>query len=201
MFNMVFLATSLPATHCNTLQHTATHCNTLQHTVAHCNTLQHPATHTATQSLGLLQHYLVFRATSFTATHCNTLQHTATHCNTLQHTPQHIHRAAATSLGVSSANTTGEGLLFRTVHSKSKQNTPASQFVLRFQGLSLAPSPSLSRSVSLSPSLFPRLSLSSTCLAPPRPLSLLQRPARHNQKIWKRFISSKQEKCVSSLFG
>jgi len=30
-----------PATHCNTLQHTATHCSTLQHTVAHCDTLQH----------------------------------------------------------------------------------------------------------------------------------------------------------------
>ena len=30
----------LPATHCNTLQHTATHCNTLQHTATHCNTLQ-----------------------------------------------------------------------------------------------------------------------------------------------------------------
>ena len=43
-----------PATHCNTLQHTATHCNTLQHTATHCNALQH------------------------TATHCNTLQRTAT---------------------------------------------------------------------------------------------------------------------------
>ena len=32
-----------PATHCNTLQHTATHCNTLQHTATHCNTLQHTA--------------------------------------------------------------------------------------------------------------------------------------------------------------
>jgi len=42
-----------PATHCNTLQHTATHCNTLQHTATHCNTLQH------------------------TATRCKTLQHTA----------------------------------------------------------------------------------------------------------------------------
>ena len=43
----------LPATHCNTLQHTATHCNTMQHNATHCNTLQH------------------------TATYCNTLQHTA----------------------------------------------------------------------------------------------------------------------------
>ena len=79
-----------PASHCNTLQHTATHCNTLQHTgrgpfnrtkstiqiwerLLHlechfCNTLQHSAT------------------LHDTATHCNTLQHTATHCNTLQHT-------------------------------------------------------------------------------------------------------------------
>jgi len=73
-----------PATHCNTLQHTAvmsctkdegcyrarilwglmpaTHCNILQHTATYCNTLRH------------------------TATHCDTLQHTATHCNTLQYT-------------------------------------------------------------------------------------------------------------------
>jgi len=34
-----------PATHCNTLQHTASHYNTLQHTATHCNTLQHNATH------------------------------------------------------------------------------------------------------------------------------------------------------------
>jgi len=55
-----------PATHCNTLQHTATHCTTLHHTATHCNAMQH------------------------TATHCNALQHTATHCNTLQHTATHF---------------------------------------------------------------------------------------------------------------
>jgi len=66
---------SIPATHRNTLQHSATHCNALQHTATHCNTVQRTATHCNT-----LQH---------TATHCNTLQHTATHCNTLQHTVSH----------------------------------------------------------------------------------------------------------------
>ena len=36
---------TVAATHCNTLQHTATHCTTLHHTATHCNTLQHTATH------------------------------------------------------------------------------------------------------------------------------------------------------------
>jgi len=31
----------VPATHCNTLQHTVTHCNTLQHTATRCDMLQH----------------------------------------------------------------------------------------------------------------------------------------------------------------
>jgi len=62
-----------PATHYDTLQHTATHCNTLQYishilttyfllyTAAHCNTLQHAAT--------LVDHIDY----TFLATHCNTL--------------------------------------------------------------------------------------------------------------------------------
>jgi len=63
-------ASSLTATHCSTLQHTATCISTcillyetrcrlavLEYFITHCNILQH------------------------TATHCNTLQHTATHCN------------------------------------------------------------------------------------------------------------------------
>jgi len=40
--------TSLGASHCNTLQHTATHCDTLSNTATHCNTLQHTATHCST---------------------------------------------------------------------------------------------------------------------------------------------------------
>ena len=56
---------TLLATHCNTLQHSATHCTTLQHTFQHCSTMQH------------------------TAWHCNTLHHTASHCITLQHTATH----------------------------------------------------------------------------------------------------------------
>ena len=62
---------NIPATHCNTLQHTAAHCNTLAHTATHCNKLRHTATHCDT-----LQH---------NATHCNTMQHNATQCNTPQH--------------------------------------------------------------------------------------------------------------------
>jgi len=68
-------AQNSPATHCNTLPHTATYCKTLHHIEAHCNTPQHTATHGNT-----LQH---------TATHGNTLQHTATHCNTLHNTAPH----------------------------------------------------------------------------------------------------------------
>ena len=55
----------LPATHCDTLQHTATHYKTLQSTTwGRC----------------------------LPATHCDTLQHTTTHCNTLQHTAEHYVR-------------------------------------------------------------------------------------------------------------
>jgi len=42
-----------PATHCNTLQHTATHCNTLQHTATYCNVLQNIYTTRATSRVGL----------------------------------------------------------------------------------------------------------------------------------------------------
>ena len=78
----------IPATHCNTLPHTATHCNTL-----HCNTLQH----TATDGKHTAQHFTYPRyiccdscnMLPHTATHCNTLQHTATPYHTLQHTATH----------------------------------------------------------------------------------------------------------------
>jgi len=106
-----------PATHCNTLRHTATHCDTLQHTATHtvtwlsiavgcslalwgggctcvcsCNTLRHTATHCDT-----LQHTATqCNTVQHTATHCNIqgspgcpLQRGATHCNTLQHTATH----------------------------------------------------------------------------------------------------------------
>jgi len=67
-----------PATHCNTLQHTATHCNTLQHAATHYVTLQHAGSCEWVMSQVLL-------CNRHTATRCNTLQHAATRCNTLQH--------------------------------------------------------------------------------------------------------------------
>jgi len=96
-----------PATHCNTLQHTATHRNTLHHTATHCNTpsavnigleiqiLQHTATHysalkhTAIQCSTQQHAAIQCNTLQYTATHCHALQHTATHSNTQQHTATH----------------------------------------------------------------------------------------------------------------
>ena len=97
-----------PATHCNTLQHTATHCNSFSHslpflspsfshtqcmwgtsTASHCNTLQHTATQCNTRTQCMW---------GTTATPCNTLQHTATHYNTLQHTVTRAHSVCGVNL-------------------------------------------------------------------------------------------------------
>ena len=86
----------MPATYCNTLQHTATHRTTsqplnlslteLKHTAPRCTALQHTATH--------------YTAPQHNATHCTTLYHTATHCTTLQHIAPHcitLHHTATRS--------------------------------------------------------------------------------------------------------
>ena len=59
--------------------------STLQRPATHCNTLQHTATHRRHASaMGNVSSQRT--ATHYTATHCNILQHTATHCKTRQHT-------------------------------------------------------------------------------------------------------------------
>jgi len=67
--------TSLPATHCNTLQHTTAHCNTLQSTPQHLNMLTLLTRHFLLRSL---------RSSTFA------LQHTATHCYTHGNTLNYV---------------------------------------------------------------------------------------------------------------
>jgi hypothetical protein len=91
-----------PATHFDTLQHTATHCITLQHMATHGNTRRHTATQcnslqlTATHSDSLphscqsggkcmIPIQIASHTLQRTATRCNTVWHIATHYNTRQH--------------------------------------------------------------------------------------------------------------------
>jgi len=69
----------LPATHCNTLQHTATHCNTLQRTATHCDTLQHTSAHCNTFfAAAMWAQGILSRTPQHAATRCNIVQQTAT---------------------------------------------------------------------------------------------------------------------------
>jgi len=71
------------------MQHPATHCNTLQHTAAHFIGTQQQRWKTATELLQLLLTASHCNTLQHTAKHCKTLQYTATHCNTLQHAATH----------------------------------------------------------------------------------------------------------------
>jgi len=86
-----------PATHCNTLQHTATESDTLhiihpQHTATRCNTERHTA-------YRLQKGMCKKRHPQHAATRCNTLATTATHCTSfaerdVQDTARHLQHAA-----------------------------------------------------------------------------------------------------------
>jgi len=78
-----------PATHCNTLHHTATHCNTLQHTATQRNILHHTEPHNNTLQRTLAQWFKTSRYSKCSATQYSRLQHTATHRNTPQHNTTH----------------------------------------------------------------------------------------------------------------